>query len=583
MAQESHHDFAYEDFSSASNTRMQSLEPSHEILSLQAGMEMLGLPLKQDSSSTYLEQWRSFATKADTNSSIGQDNFMFGSSEAAAAMTNLWQQQQQQNGMMGDESSLKCLFPVQGDHNQQLSHGLSLSLHNSESYEEDFSSDAARDARFFPETYRFKDSMYMVLAQELLNEFCSIGGGFGSSKHKTRKANQWEEGGSSSSASWNLSLFTMDVLELQKRKAMLLSMLEEVGRKYKRYCDQMSALVSSFEAVAGEGAATVYSTLASKAMSRHFRSLRDGIVSQIQATRKAMGEKDPVVPGITKGETPRLKILDKCIRQQKAFQQAGVMESQPWRPQRGLPEPSVSVLRAWLFEHFLHPYPSDVDKHILSRQTGLSRSQVSNWFINARVRLWKPMVEEMYVEETKEQDNQSFDGTTEHEQKNSGRQSQLLQSTKHNNPRVPSAYEEDDDQEPPLGHLHMNSLSSMINRGSHHLAGSDHGGRQQQQKVSREESFGAVDLDFSSYNNCSGSSGQNVRGNNVSLTLGLQHHTGGGMSLSFSPASQQSIMFSGTQMEVDCQPVHFSIIDGEAQNLPYRNLMGAQLLHDLAG
>eukprot|EP00249_Psilotum_nudum_P024175 c29112_g2_i4 orf=293-1222(+) len=28
--------------------------------------------------------------------------------------------------------------------------------------------------------------------------------------------------------------------------------------------------------------------------------------------------------------------------------------------------------------------------------------QVSNWFINARVRLWKPMVEEMYLEETKE-------------------------------------------------------------------------------------------------------------------------------------------------------------------------------------
>lgn len=30
--------------------------------------------------------------------------------------------------------------------------------------------------------------------------------------------------------------------------------------------------------------------------------------------------------------------------------------------------------------------------------------QVSNWFINARVRLWKPMVEEMYLEETKEQE-----------------------------------------------------------------------------------------------------------------------------------------------------------------------------------
>ncbi|KAB2610973.1 BEL1-like homeodomain protein 11 [Pyrus ussuriensis x Pyrus communis] len=29
----------------------------------------------------------------------------------------------------------------------------------------------------------------------------------------------------------------------------------------------------------------------------------------------------------------------------------------------------------------------------------LSLFQVANWFINARVRLWKPMIEEMYKEE----------------------------------------------------------------------------------------------------------------------------------------------------------------------------------------
>ena len=56
-----------------------------------------------------------------------------------------------------------------------------------------------------------------------------------------------------------------------------------------------------FEAVAGNGAATVYSALALKAMSRHFRCLKDGILGEIQATRKAMGEKDPVAPGTTKG------------------------------------------------------------------------------------------------------------------------------------------------------------------------------------------------------------------------------------------------------------------------------------------
>ncbi|KAM1746394.1 hypothetical protein ACFX11_013029 [Malus domestica] len=83
-------------------------------------------------------------------------------------------------------------------------------------------------------------------------------------------------------------------------------------------------------------------------MSRHFRSLKDGIVSQIQATRKAMGEKDPVAPGTTIGETSRLRIVDQTLRQQRAFQQMNMMESHPWRPQRGLSERSISVLRAWL-------------------------------------------------------------------------------------------------------------------------------------------------------------------------------------------------------------------------------------------
>lgn len=47
--------------------------------------------------------------------------------------------------------------------------------------------------------------------------------------------------------------------------------------------------------------------------------------------------------------------------------------------------------------------------------------QVSNWFINARVRLWKPMVEEMYLEEIKEQEkNGSEENTSKNENKEPG-------------------------------------------------------------------------------------------------------------------------------------------------------------------
>lgn len=66
------------------------------------------------------------------------------------------------------------------------------------------------------------------------------------------------------------------------------------------------------------------------------------------------------------------------------------------RRKRGaLPEEAVKVLKKWLFEHFSYPYPSTEEKELLSRQTGLSPSQVNYWFINARVRIWKPMIAAM--------------------------------------------------------------------------------------------------------------------------------------------------------------------------------------------
>ncbi|EAY91758.1 hypothetical protein OsI_13400 [Oryza sativa Indica Group] len=220
-----------------------------------------------------------------------------------------------------------------------------------------------------------------------------------------------------------------DRFEHQRKKAKLISMLDEarvirvaslpgekvfymgVDRRYNHYCDQMQMVVNFFDSVMGFGAATPYTALAQKAMSRHFRCLKDAIAAQLRGTCEALGEKDAGTgSGLTKGETPRLRAIDQSLRQQRAFHHMGIMEQEAWRPQRGLPERSVNILRSWLFEHFLHPYPSDADKHLLARQTGLSRNQVSNWFINARVRLWKPMIEEMYQQECKELEGSSGAG-----------------------------------------------------------------------------------------------------------------------------------------------------------------------------
>ncbi|KAK4281725.1 hypothetical protein QN277_013186 [Acacia crassicarpa] len=256
-------------------------------------------------------------------------------------------------------------------------------------------------------------SKYLKAAQELLDEVVNVNVGITSemakksnSQTKTIKESPTAASGDGSPAGEGTAkpsseLSTAEKQDIQMKKAKLISMLEEVEQRYRQYHHQMQIVSSSFEQAAGIGSARTYTALALQTISKQFRCLKDAIMGQIRASNKSLGEEDCLG---TKMEGSRLKYVDHHLRQQRALQQLGMIQHNAWRPQRGLPERSVSVLRAWLFEHFLHPYPKDSDKHMLAKQTGLTRSQVSNWFINARVRLWKPMVEEMYMEEMKEQE-----------------------------------------------------------------------------------------------------------------------------------------------------------------------------------
>ncbi|MEQ2178493.1 Homeobox protein Meis3 [Goodea atripinnis] len=75
---------------------------------------------------------------------------------------------------------------------------------------------------------------------------------------------------------------------------------------------------------------------------------------------------------------------------------------------RGIfPKVATNIMRAWLFQHLSHPYPSEEQKKQLSQDTGLTILQVNNWsvfcsinslipglFINARRRIVQPMIDQ---------------------------------------------------------------------------------------------------------------------------------------------------------------------------------------------
>ncbi|XP_058087393.1 BEL1-like homeodomain protein 1 [Magnolia sinica] len=307
-------------------------------------------------------------------------------------------------------------------------------------------------------------SKYLKAAQQLLDEVVSVGKGI---KGETNKASKGQMkagkdpktvaaamdasggGGETSVKRSAAELTTAERQELQMKKAKLVGMLDEVEQRYRQYHHQMQIVVSLFEAAAGFGSAKTYTALALQTISKQFRCLRDAIAGQIRATSKNLGEEE-CLGG--KGEGSRMRLVDHHLRQQRALQQLGMIQHNAWRPQRGLPERSVSVLRAWLFEHFLHPYPKDSDKHMLAKQTGLTRSQVSNWFINARVRLWKPMVEEMYLEETKELEQNGSDEKTSKSEINE-------------EPALNSADPSQRRQNSPTSSEHINNVKTKMDKG----------------------------------------------------------------------------------------------------------------------
>lgn len=397
-----------------------------------------------------------------------------------------------------------------------------------------------------------KGSRFLRPAQQLLEELCEAGRAICTEKMTDDSCAMTEPAMDSLSGGCGIGMDDGcggDGGEFRRKKSRLISMLDEVCRRYKQYCQQMQAVVASFECVAGLSNAAPYANLALKAMSKHFKCLKNAIADQLQFTNKAFSQVSQ-----KRDDASRLGTEERVQYAQRAIQNSGYLEHQPvWRPQRGLPERAVTVLRAWLFEHFLHPYPTDTDKLMLAKQTGLSRSQVSNWFINARVRLWKPMVEEIHMLET-----QQGQKSSQREDRNVNKsidQLPLANSFSSENPstsaqRLHDALPKRTRSELPIAVPMRNDESLNL---YHNMSSHPH--------VAVSESIGGV------------SSG-------VSLTLGLhQNNNGMGLSDSFPVNAAQRF---GIGLETTNEG--YVVGSFEAQDRHFgRDVFGGQLLHDFVG
>jgi len=61
------------------------------------------------------------------------------------------------------------------------------------------------------------------------------------------------------------------------------------------------------------------------------------------------------------------------------------------------PKVATEVLKAWIISssNFIHPYPRAPQRLFLIRITGLTSTQLRNWFTNDRRRIWKPVMQKV--------------------------------------------------------------------------------------------------------------------------------------------------------------------------------------------
>ena len=105
------------------------------------------------------------------------------------------------------------------------------------------------------------------------------------------------------------------------------------------------------------GGGSICAPFAHRAVSSAYRALRRRITGEIMG---AAGQPSHHPHRAESSMVSAVKMEQSSSWDESAFIQKHLAvrrrpQHQDWRPPRGLPEKSVSVLKAWLFENFLHP------------------------------------------------------------------------------------------------------------------------------------------------------------------------------------------------------------------------------------
>ncbi|CAD6206170.1 unnamed protein product [Miscanthus lutarioriparius] len=229
-----------------------------------------------------------------------------------------------------------------------------------------------------------RGSRYLRPAQELLGEVVRVADLAAGEDGDEDQATERLEGGGASRRSVRRAAGNDG--DGDGVQATLLGLLSELESRRERYFGELGRVVSSFEPALGDGAAAAYTPLMARAMARHFGNLRRAILRRLRL-HAASAARRSLRRGIEEDDEEVTEELVERVARRTKLAAAARAEQASLRPLRGLPDGSVAVLRACLFDHFLHPYPDDGEKLRLAVTTGLSRRQ---------------MIEEMYQDEFSE-------------------------------------------------------------------------------------------------------------------------------------------------------------------------------------